>query len=229
MSAQDGFLLSYLKFGESDAVVHSFTREKGFQNFFVKGMYSSKNKKKAYLFPLNELCFVELGQHKAGSIQNISKIELIKNPDFHNDVKANTIIFFIADFLNQILRNENQSEKIYNGISNFIKNLEEKNYQSHLIFLFIFLKIQGFSPLYSEDQFLDPEAGAFSGQRKHPIFDEKISEIWKKSISTENMYELKFPKDFRKQVLDSLMVYYHYHIADFRTPASLEIVQQIFE
>ena len=33
----------------------------------------------------------------------------------------------------------------------------------------------------------------------------------------------------RKTFLDSVLVYYHYHITDFKTPNSLEIIQQIFE
>ena len=52
---QEVFLLSYTKYGDHDAVLHCFCRENGFESFFAKGIYAPKNKKKAFLFPLNEL------------------------------------------------------------------------------------------------------------------------------------------------------------------------------
>ena len=52
---QEVFLLSYTKYGDHDAVLHCFCRENGFESFFAKGIYATKNKKKAFLFPLNEL------------------------------------------------------------------------------------------------------------------------------------------------------------------------------
>jgi DNA repair protein RecO (recombination protein O) len=55
MHNQICFLLSYLKYGDNDAFLHCFSAEEGYQSFFVKGIYSAKNKKKPYLFPLNLL------------------------------------------------------------------------------------------------------------------------------------------------------------------------------
>jgi DNA repair protein RecO (recombination protein O) len=57
MNSQNGFLLSFIKYGENDAVLHCFTEEEGFQSYFLKGIYSKKNKKKALLQPLNKLNF----------------------------------------------------------------------------------------------------------------------------------------------------------------------------
>ncbi|WP_308005690.1 recombination protein O N-terminal domain-containing protein, partial [uncultured Chryseobacterium sp.] len=55
MNSQNGFLLSYIKYGENDAVLHCFTEEDGFQSYFLKGIYAKKNKKKALLLPLSKL------------------------------------------------------------------------------------------------------------------------------------------------------------------------------
>ena len=44
-----GILLSYIKYGDNDAILHCFTENAGFQSFFMRGIYSPKNKKKAYL------------------------------------------------------------------------------------------------------------------------------------------------------------------------------------
>lgn len=228
MNTQNGFLLSFIKYGENDAVLHCFTEEDGFQSYFLKGIYSRKNKKKAFLQPLNKLNF-SLSPAKGNGIPTISKFELVKGNDVYTDIKASTVIFFISDFLNQVLKLENKNPAIYYSIERFIEELEQQNYQCHLLFLLIMLKVQGVAPLLTEGNFLDPETGTFSVVPVHQLFGEEISMIWKKILTAENLYTVKIHSSLRKDFLDSLLVYYHYHITDFKNPASLEVIQQIFE
>lgn len=228
MISQNGFLLSYIKYGENDAVLHCFTEEDGFQTYFLKGIYSKKNKKKAFLLPLNKLNF-SVNSGKSSGIQTVSKLEIVEANDAYTDIKANTVIFFIADFLNQILRNENKNQIIFHTIDEFIFELSQQNYRSHLILLVKILKIQGVAPLLGEGNYLDPETGTFSNLGSHHLFDTENSMLWKLILSTQNPYEIKIPQVMRKTFLDSLLVYYHYHITDFKTPNSLEVIQQIFE
>lgn len=228
MVSQDGFLLSYIKYGENDAVLHCFTEEDGFQTYFLKGVYSKKNKKKAFLIPLNKLNF-SVNSGKSSGIQTVSKIEIVEVNDVYTDIKANTVIFFIADFLNQILRNENKSPILFHLIDEFIFELSRQNYRSHLILLVKILKTQGVAPLLGEETYLDPETGTFSSLGSHHLFDRENSLLWKLILSSQNPYEIKIPQAMRKTFLDSLLVYYHYHITDFKTPNSLEVIQQIFE
>ncbi|MDR6528182.1 DNA repair protein RecO [Chryseobacterium rhizosphaerae] len=228
MNSQNGFLLSFIKYGENDAVLHCFTEEEGFQTYFLKGVYSKRNKKKALLQPLSKLSF-SINPIRGNGIASVSKFELVKNNDIYNDIKVNTIIFFISDFLSQILKFENKNLNIFFSIDEFIDQLINKNYQSHLLFLLAVLKIQGVAPLIGEGRFLDPETGTFSASSTHHIFSEEISLLWRTALTAENFYTTKIHSSVRKDFLDSLLVYYHYHITDFKTPASLEIIQQIFE
>ncbi|MCW3162430.1 DNA repair protein RecO [Chryseobacterium oryctis] len=228
MNSQNAFLLSYLKYGENDAVLHCFTKEDGFQSYFLKGIYSKRNKKKALLLPLSEINF-SLNPIKGNGIHTVSNFELIKSNDIYTDIKTNTIIFFITDFLNQNLRHENQNLSIYTGLDEFIDELAQKNYQSHLIFLIKILKIQGVSPLINDESFLDPETGTFTHEKTHQLFNDNISNIWKAILLAENPYQIRVHSSFRKDFLDSILVYYHYHITDFKTPNSLEVIQEIFE
>ncbi|ROH97505.1 DNA repair protein RecO [Chryseobacterium daecheongense] len=228
MNSQKGYLLSYIKYGENDAVLHCFTEEDGFQSYFLKGVYSKKNKKKALLLPLNQLNF-SINSAKGNSIQSVSRFELVRNNDMYTDIKANTVVFFISDLLNQILRHENKNPGIFLSIDEFIDELTQNNYQSHLIFLIRILKIQGVAPLINEGNYLDPETGTFSHSLTHQLFTEEISYIWKNILLSESPYQIKIQPKIRKNFLDSLLVYYHYHITDFKIPPSLEVIQQIFE
>ncbi|WP_288375210.1 DNA repair protein RecO [uncultured Chryseobacterium sp.] len=228
MNSQNGFLLSFIKYGENDAVLHCFTEEEGFQSYFLKGIYAKKNKKKALLQPLSQLNF-SVNPLRGNGIATVSKFELVKNNDIYTDIKVNTVIFFVSDFLSHILRYENKNIPIYSGISHFISELTKKNYQAHLLFLLAILKIQGVAPLLGEGNFLDPETGTFSSGISHQLFNEEISMLWKEALGAEDFYAIKIHTSLRKDFLDSLLVYYHYHITDFKTPPSLEIIQQIFE
>lgn len=228
MNSQHGFLLSFIKYGENDAVLHCFTEEDGFQSYFLKGVYSKKNKKKALLQPLNKLNFT-ISPARGNGIPSISKVELVKDNDVYTDIKANTVIFFISDFLNQVLKFENKNPKIFFSIERFLNALENKNYQCHLLFLIAILKVQGVAPLVGEGNFLDPETGTFSITSTHQLFGENISTIWKDVLCADNFYSIKVPSSLRKDFLDSLLIYYHYHITDFKNPTSLEVIQQIFE
>lgn len=229
MTTQTGFLLSSLKYGDSDGILHCFTEEKGFQTFFVRGLYASKSKKKAYIQPMNELCLTIGTQSKSsGKIPNVSKIEPVENPDFYTDIKCINISFFIADFLNIILKNENRQPEIYEEILFFLNELEQNNYQSHIIFLLKILKIQGLSPLISEAYYLDAETGEFGFKQTHRLFTEEISSVWKLLLQAENPYNVRVNQELRRNLLESILVYYHYHYPDFRTPHSLDVLKEIF-
>lgn len=229
MQNLSGFLLSYVKYGDHDAILHCFTEDNGFQSFFARGIYSQKNKKKAYLLPLNQLHLSINSHSKSGAMPQISKIELIENKDFYTNVKANAIIFFVADFLNQILKLENKNSEIYSSILSFLNEVERKNYQAHYIFLYILIEILGFGPLNSSGIYLNPETGSFENEISHPIFNSEISRVYK-ALSTENhKYNFKLNSKIKKEFLESLLVYFQYHVSDFREPKSLEILQQIFE
>lgn len=223
---QEVFLLSYTKYGDHDAVLHCFCRENGFESFFAKGIYAPKNKKKAFLFPLNELLLYTSDKKK--SIQNVQKIEQ-KNVDFFSsDIRKNSILFFISDLLNQVLRNENQNVGIYSEISIFLSQLQIDNFQSHLIFIFRLLRQQGLQPLFSDKTYLNPETGNFEDIEMHHFFDKSISDIWKDLITSQDPYNIKFSRTEKQNFLDSILVYFHYHFTDFREPRSLEIIKEIF-
>lgn len=222
-----GYLLSYVKYGDNDAILHCFTREEGFRSYFMKGVYSPKNKKKAYLAPLNEITFSVNDFYKSG-ITNIKKIEQVKTLDCYTDIRASSIVFFIAEFLYQILKKELKQDKIYQAIQEFLRSLEEKNFQCHFSFLIDFLKIQGLAPLLSEGKCLNPEAGCFELVETHRLFNEEISSKWRDFVANENIYSIRVKSVLKEDFLESILWYYRCHFPEFKVPKSLDILKQIF-
>lgn len=228
MLTDTGFLLSYIKYGDHDAVLHAFTKEHGYSPYFLRGIYSKKNKKKPFLFPMRELAFTS-AQAKIGALPAITSLELAENRNFETNIKAGAVLFFVADILNQILKNEGASPKMYAHIERFLAELDAHNYVAHLVFLIKITVDSGISPLYNNQRFLNPESGSFQQSISHQLFDAEVSEIFSEIISIENCYSLKIKQDLREKLLDAIIVYYYYHVPEFRQPKTLEIVRQIFE
>ena len=226
MEKHTGFLLSYIKYGENDAVLHFFTKENGFQSYFLRGLYSAKNKKKAFLEPLNQLV-ITISSHKS-SLAVIKKIELGEEIMVDKNIMQKTIVFFISDCLNQILRNEQKNLDFYQEINLFKKNLLEYKLHAHYIFLIKILDYFGISPLLTGENFLDVEKGIFQ-DLKNNFVDEIISKIWKEVLENKIDYSYSFEKEIRKKLLDSILLYYKAHFPEFYTPKSLPVIKEIFE
>ena len=229
MHTQSCFLLSYLKYGDNDAILHCFSLENGFQSFFAKGIYAARNKKKPYLFPLNLLSITISKVVPENKIARISKIELA--PDYFDveEVAMNAVLFFIADFLHQVLREEGKNQTIFNEIEIIRKELSVQNYDAYLVFIFKFLAISGVTPLYEDKKFLNPESGLFENEISHSFFNEDISFLWKQFLTTADGYQIRLKRNDRSSFLDSLMIYCQFHLTGFYTPNSLAVVRQIFE
>ncbi len=228
MITETGFLLSYIKYGDNDAVIHVFTKENGYRSGFLRGIYSKKSRKKPYLFPLRELCLTFSPNQRSG-LSSISKVELSDKRDFESNVKAGTVLFFIADMLNQILQNTDADLQVYDEISKFLNELEKGNFSAHPVFLIKMMAYAGIQPLITPAEFLNPESGSFESEISHQLFGAEVSLIFREIIVSDCPYDKKLRTEQKQNLLDALLVYYQYHIPDFRTPKTLEVVQQIFE
>lgn len=228
MTKKKGFLLSYLKYGDNDAILHCFTNDEGFQSFYIRGIYTAKNKKKALLRPLSQI-FLDLNlKRKNSDLPLLNHIENADSETFDFNVKISSILFFVSDFLNQVLKSENSQSEIYVEIEGFISQLKDGNLQAHLIFLFKIIKLLGFAPLLSSGKFLDIETGNFTDQLTQQLFTEEISQIWKTILETPNNYQIKIPQNKSRELLNTLLVYFQFHFENFKIPVSLEIVKEIF-
>ena len=227
MDKSTGFLLSYIKYGDYDAILHFYTLESGFQSFFMRGIYSAKNKKKAFLSPLNELEITFSNHH--GNLPTIKKVELSEKLPYEVNVHQNAVIFFLSDFLNQILKNESQHVDLYQEIKFFKQKILEKKMHAHYFFLIRMLQFFGISPLLSIEKFLNIEKGIFQEEISQKEVDEELSSLWKKILDEEIEEDFMIEKKYRKPLLDSILQYYKMHFPEFYSPKSLPVILEVFE
>ena len=227
MYKNTGFLLSYIKYGDYDAILHCYTLESGFQSFFMRGIYSAKNKKKAFLSPFNELEITFSSRH--GNLPTIKKVELSEKLPDEVNIHQNAVIFFLSDFLNQILKNESQQVALYQEIKFFKQKILEKKIHAHYFFLIRILQFFGISPLISEEKFLNIEKGIFQEEIAQKEVDEELSFLWKKILDEEIDEDFMIEKKYRKPLLDSILQYYKMHFPEFYAPKSLPVILEVFE
>jgi len=223
MIQEKGFLISYLKYGENDAVLHIFTHGEGYKSYFLKGIYSKRNKKKALLQFLFEVQFTT--NPKASGLPVISDLQAHGIlPEWN--VKTNALQFFVADVLNNILRNEGPNEELYNEISGFIHEVKQDNISAHIHFLILLTENLGIKPLMNKAVYLNPEKGVFEPFVSHHLFDERVSQLWMEILNAG--YTVKLNNEERRKLVESILVYYSVHIPEFKNPASLDVLQQIW-
>jgi|GEM_PF-6974727 len=148
----------------------------------------------------------------------VSISEVIENPpttDKYNHLK-NVLINRFTDSEVKRLR------QLLAGIE-----LNDKNFSAHIQFIILLTQNLGISPLLSDEIYLNPEKGIFESSISHHIFDKINSNLWKKILS--NGYSTTLSNKDRKNILESILVYYSIHVAEFRRPISLEVIQQIWE
>lgn len=229
MQTRCGFLISMIKYAESDMILNCYTKENGYESFFVKGVYNKKNKKKPYLSLLNELVFEFSPQQKYGSMPQVTKIDTNEKLILNENLKIQSILFFIAEFLSILIRQEVANEVFYHQILEFKKQLYLEKYDCHLIFIFIFLRYSGALPSGGGGDYLNPEQGIFTSDLSHKDFDREVSFFWKKMIFSPSPYQEKIPSLVRKKILQSLMTYCKIHLPEFKPMQSLEVLKVIFD
>lgn len=224
------FLLSYIKYGDSDAILNCFTAESGYQSFFAKGLYTARNKKKPYLFPLNLLQLSVPKKIAENQISRISKVESSGRDTYNfQNISTTSILFFTADFLHQVLREEGRNDQLYGELLCLREELLKDNLDAYLGFLIKFLSWSGVAPLEGNQRFLNPESGVFETQISHVSFNENMSQLWLKFLLAEDIYRVKLNRKDRTAFLDSLMLYCQFHITNFRIPNSLAVVRELFD
>lgn len=224
--SENGFLLSYIKYGDADAVLHSFTKEKGFRSYFIKSVFTQKSRKKSYLQPLNELNF-KIRDKSSSSMPEVLSIEPLKIVESPGS-KSDSVLFFVSEFLNHILRDETEGHLVYYEVCKLLTEIENRNYSAHLVFMVKLLKVLGVAPFISEGKFLDADGGVFTDEPVNSLYSEAVSNYWKNILSESEPYQIKIESLSRPAVLDSILFYYSCHHSGFKTPKSLEIIRQLW-
>ncbi len=221
--------LSYIKYGDSSAIVRFYSEEKGFITLIWKGAFSSRNKSKYLLSPLSKVQ-IYFRFKENDSLSLLKKIE----PDPNNSlqkisIEKNTLILFLSEILKALLQNEPYNIYLYRFILEQIEEFKKTEktqlwIQRFLLDLTTYLGCQPHNNYQSGFSF-DLESGGFSLQTPINGISLEDSLLWSEFLKEENP---TFSAQERFRLLEILIDYFSFQVSSFRKPKSLEIIKEVF-
>ncbi|WP_194767005.1 DNA repair protein RecO [Tamlana sp. I1] len=233
----NAIVLSKLKFKDNDLIVKCFTQQKGVVSFILRGVLKSKKaqNKAAYFQPLSQIEIV-VDYKPNRSLQSIKETKLsVIYTSLHSQVVKSSIVLFLSEVLTSTLHEEEQDEALYSYLENTLLWLDNQSEYAnfHLLFLLKLTKYLGFYPDTSDIDFpnFNLNEGRFELKPvyKHNISGENLN-LLKQLLNTsfDTLPQLKMNAKQRQSFLSMMLLYFELHLGSFKSPKSLQVLNQVF-
>ncbi len=218
-------VLSKIKYRDNDLIVKCFTNHRGAVSYLVRGVLktSKRNSKAAYFQLLTQL-EIEENFKENQTLQTIRDIKLnYPYATLHTNVLKSSIVIFLSEVLNSVLKEEEQNEQLYSYLETTFQWLDIKDQFAnfHLLFLLNLTKHLGFFPEISNSEvnFFNLSKGAFEPQKSdlYSISGENLI-ILKQLLGTnfDDLEQIKLTSKQRQSFLTMLLLYFELHLGSFR-------------
>lgn len=212
-----GIVLGHINYKDSSIIARIYTEEFGLRSYIVNSVKSSRKGNKMAYFQSLSLLDMVVYENEKKDIQRISEYRLFypfQSIPFQQ--KKIVIAMFISELLLKALKEESSNKIKFDFLINEIKSFDsaEKNFQNfHLEFMIKLCVFLGFAPGKAEDF---KNAGIALNMEKEKILNSVL-------------YSNEMPKNGydRSIFLDIMIKYYQYHIDNFNTFKSINILKDV--
>lgn len=230
-------VLSTLRYRDSDLIVRCYTLQRGTISYLIRGILkpSKRKLKAAYFQPLAQLSIDE-NYNPKGSLHTIKevKVEYHYNTLYTNVIKS-SIALFLSEVLTNFLREEESQEDLFHFLATSMQVLdqEEKVVNFHLLFLVKLSKYLGIHPDKADSDLpyfnLKDSKFEASVTDKYSIEGKNV-ELLKTFLGTnfDALNNLNLSSKERQMFLKTLLVYFELHLAGFKKPKSLDVLNSLF-
>lgn len=233
-----GIVLNTIKYAESSIICKIFTKDHGLLSYMINGVRSSKSKEKAGLFqPLNMLEIVFL-LHDNKQLLHLKEYKSAFNyQQLPFRFERSSFGLFVLEMLNKTIRNEREpgSDK-YEFIEEallYLDQCEKVSANFHLAFMIKYAAYVGFEPEIDEGSlYFDLQSG-HSGDKIpfHPFFlkgtEKKVFQQLK-ILPLQEIYQVPLNKEMRMQLFKHIEYYYTYHLENFTTMKSPDVLAELY-
>jgi DNA repair protein RecO (recombination protein O) len=234
----NAIVLSKIKYRDNDLIVKCYTQKHGLVSYILRNISNSKkgHSKGAYFQLLSQLQLVTLHKNNR-SLQDVREVKT--NYMYHSlqtHVIKSSIVFFLAETLTSILKEEEPNESLYSYLETTLQWLDTQNEFAnfHLLFLLKLTKHLGFYPemATNNETWFNLAEGVFEENKKtiYAVSGENI--ILLKHLLGINFDELnaiKISSNQRQSFLKMMLLYFELHLEGFKKPQSMQIFNQIFK
>ena len=222
--------LTYSKQGESSIICKIFTEQQGLQTFIIKGVRSSKSKKKLGLFQALQLVKINATYSEKRGLQYLSEIS-VEEPIANEKINMhkNFIAVFIAEITAKVLQENEQNIPLFN----FIWNTKRKLYLTDnlsdnfvLLFMLNLSKHLGFYPSIDNVNatYFNLETAEFSNASLNLNLDKEKSTILKSLLQGK---EVKIEQKIKSELLKDIMQFFHLNHYNLQNITSHLIIESL--
>lgn len=229
-----------IKYGETSVITHIFTELFGIQSYLVNGARTSGKTSKAHFFQPASILEMQVYHNDLKNLQRIKDLKwsvLYKN--IFSDVVKNSVALFMVELLQKSLKQPETNEGLFQFCEDAFLQLDIADIEMTANFPIYFslqvAQILGFglSDNYSDEKnVFNLNDGNFSTEDSaSPDHLSKelsyhISELLK-AVHPQDLNEIKMNRNTRKGILKSLESYYAWHVPEFGTMKTLNVLSEV--
>jgi DNA repair protein RecO (recombination protein O) len=221
-----GIVLGHIKYGESSLIIQVYTEKFGIQSYIENGVRKAKAKHKMALFQPLTLLDLIVYKKSNSSINRMSEIKV--NPPYQTipyEIIKSSIGIFLAEFLNHILRGEEEENPMMFGFIHdsliYFDQKKDEYINFHLQFLVQLSAYLGFKPSGAVE--LLEEVSQYQPIKLRPDELVKLEEL----LSQDITYRLTITGEQRQQLLKILIHFYQIHSHSFKEIKSMRILHEV--
>jgi len=216
-------VLKNTNYSESSIISKIFTREFGIQTYILRGVRKGKSKIRASMIQPLSLVELDVYQKPNTSINNIK--DLRNSPvlfEIQDDIIKKTVAMFMTEIINYCLTEQVSDKELFDFLENQIIDLDQKKMPVLFPSLFL-LDLSKYLGIYPQGKFSD---GTPFFSYEDGIFVHESSQMISQMIHEEGMNP-KLDALARKNLLESIVRYYQFHVIRNKKVKSIEILSDI--
>lgn len=235
-----GIVLTHIRYGESSAIVHIYTKSFGMQSYMVNGAYGRKKRSNFQLLQSLNLLEMEVNHRVDKDLQRIREFKVsppMMRIPFSQARRAQA--FLITEILSRTLRSEGINTTLFEFLEQGILALDsemEGLENFHIWLLFNLTRYFGFLPNdnYSDEfPWFDIMEGCFvSTEPAHPYYLKQEGTILMKNLFNTTLKQLPtIARNVaqRRILLEAMVQFYEIHHQGVGKIRSLQILEELFK
>ncbi len=233
-----GIILHTTKYSESQLIAKIYTQQFGLQSYIISGVHSKKSKTKATLFQPLSIVDLEVTHSAKGGLERISEINNAHPyASIPYNINKSSIVLFLNEILYKSINEAHPDDDLFEFVKNSLLILDVKTESCSNFHVFFMLQLSRFLGFYpqgnfsSQNSYFDLKEGSFIATIPiHPHYiDNHQSELLNSFINDaySTIHLIRLDNTQRKHLLQSLILYYQFHISSFKEIKSLSVLEEV--
>lgn len=241
-----GIVLRTVPYGDTSIIVTIFTQKLGIKAYMINGIRTQSKKGATKFVFFQPGAILDLIVYN-NEFKNLNRLKEYKwSIVFHHiysDIVKNSVCVYIIELFSKVVKETEPNDALYDFLEDSLKSIDHANALVTANFpVFFTLQLAvllGFMPqvdkVYNED--LDLYFDLVNATISNHI-PQHVQYIFGKSVIVliallhcrlpEDIATVKANSDIRNEILDSMQLFYRYHIDDFMPLKTLPVLRAIF-